>query len=120
MSWLSFWHRSSRPRPTATREPQSGATPEYPAVDSPRQQDCSEALRLWLRWNEQFQGVTEALYEGQGDLARMRDTLDQLDQLRYAAVRMSRQLLENPRPQSVEVAPRSRGSRQPDARDPSY
>jgi hypothetical protein len=60
-----------------------------------------DALLLWLRWNEGFRHLTAAMYEESADQARLERLGDELDQLRYRAVKVSEELLKNSRPNAA-------------------
>ena len=52
-----------------------------------------DAVRLWLQWNTAYERVTEGLYQFGHDPCRLEDLVDQMDQVRRRAVRLSRELL---------------------------
>jgi hypothetical protein len=53
------------------------------------------ALELWLRWNTTYESVTESMYQAGSDQRMLEQTMDQLDQLRFQAIELSRQLVES-------------------------
>lgn len=53
-----------------------------------------EALRLWLRWHDASQQITELMYQERESPEKIREMLDDLDSLRQEAVSASRQLLD--------------------------
>ncbi len=53
-----------------------------------------EALLLWVRWNDAHERITGALFRSDQDPQAIEQALDQLDQLRAEAVRLSQQLLD--------------------------
>ncbi len=59
-----------------------------------------EALQLWLRWNEEHDQITDAMFRARRDtrrLAALAERIDQIDQLRWRAVELSQTLLESRR-----------------------
>ena len=57
----------------------------------------SEALRLWLDWNDAHEQIMVAMFGAKRDPSRMAELieeLDELDQLRWRAVELSSALLE--------------------------
>jgi len=93
------WHRSSAkfaptpdecsapdaPVATATETPPPSATDSEPA--------WRDALQLWLRWNTAHTELTSRMFEVQHNSAMMEDLLDQVEQLRLQAVKLSEQLI---------------------------
>ena len=55
--------------------------------------ELQEAVALWLAWNEQYSRLLSAMLEHSDDQRRMEQLADQLDQLRFRAVELSRQAL---------------------------
>lgn len=55
---------------------------------------CKKVLRMWLRWNEASQQITELMYRERQSPEKLREMLDDLDRLRLEAVSASRQLLD--------------------------
>ena len=53
-----------------------------------------EAVGLWLDWNSAYEQVTERLFALGQDQRRLEDVMDQMDQVRQKAIRLSRQLVE--------------------------
>ena len=56
-----------------------------------------DALSQWLRWNEGYRQLTAAMYDESADQERLERLGDELDQLRYRAVKLSEELLKDPR-----------------------
>lgn len=57
-----------------------------------------EVLRMWLRWNDASQRLTERMFAARGDTENLRQMVDEVDRLRQEAVVASRQILsENDR-----------------------
>ena len=52
-----------------------------------------EALSLWLRWSDQYQQATRELYVSRRDLAAIEELMDQMDQLLFKAIRLTKELL---------------------------
>jgi hypothetical protein len=52
-----------------------------------------DAVRLWLQWNTAYERVVQGLYQHGHDPCRLEDLMDQMDQVRRRAVRLSRELL---------------------------
>ena len=52
-------------------------------------------LELWLRWNQTYESVTESMYQAGLDQRKLEQTMDQMDQLRFQAIELSRQLVES-------------------------
>jgi hypothetical protein len=52
-----------------------------------------EALLLWLRWNDAYERVTERLYAGQFSPEQTEAVMDEVDDLRREAIRLSHELL---------------------------
>jgi hypothetical protein len=53
-----------------------------------------EAVGLWLKWNLAYEQVTERLFALGQDHRQLENVMDQMDQLRGKAVRLSQQLVE--------------------------
>jgi hypothetical protein len=49
-----------------------------------------KALQLWLRWNDAYEKTTACMFDRGQDRRAIEDLMDQLDQLRLQAVRLSR------------------------------
>jgi len=53
-----------------------------------------KALGLWLQWNEAYEKVTACMFQpGSGNDQQLEDMIDQLDQLRLRAVKLSAKLV---------------------------
>jgi hypothetical protein len=52
-----------------------------------------ETLRLWLRWNEAYEQVTHAMCRPGETQERLEQLMDEMDQLRQAAIAQSLNLL---------------------------
>jgi hypothetical protein len=74
--------------------------PQERQTDDP----CRETLRLWLRWNDLHERLTEQLFAAGVDPQRVQDELDRVEQLRFAAIRRTRALLEPPTPAAGDGA----------------
>jgi hypothetical protein len=61
--------------------------------ESTVQQECREALELWLQWDEQHRRLTELLFDGKNDPLRIEELLDCCDVLRQKAVELSHRAL---------------------------
>ena len=53
-----------------------------------------QALQLWLAWNTAYEHVTEEAFRAGSDQQRLEDLMDQMDQVRQQALKLSRRLLE--------------------------
>ena len=53
-----------------------------------------KALIMWLRWNEAQELATARMFSAGRRVESIEDLLDQIDQLRHAAVSLSRELLD--------------------------
>jgi hypothetical protein len=53
------------------------------------------ALRLWQDWNSAQERLTERMYEVRGDRRAIADLADQVDRLRVAAAKRTRELLDS-------------------------
>jgi hypothetical protein len=56
---------------------------------------CLEILRMWLRWNDASQQVTELMYNDRDNPEKLREMLDDLERLRVEAVTASQELLKS-------------------------
>lgn len=59
-----------------------------------------EALELWLRWSEEHERITAALFRARHDPERLEslsERIDQIDQLRWRAAELSQAILEQRR-----------------------
>ena len=56
---------------------------------------CRDILRMWLRWNDASQQITERMYDERHDPDKLREMLDDLERLREEAISASRQLLSS-------------------------
>ena len=65
---------------------------ESPMTD--RELRCRDALALWLRWNEAYSRATELMFAGDQSPEQIELLMDQMDQLRQEAARVSRELLD--------------------------
>lgn len=67
------------------------------AVDSTTSLDvrCREVLKMWLRWNDASQQVTELMFTDRDNPEKVREILDDLERLRVEAVTASQQLLKS-------------------------
>jgi hypothetical protein len=54
-----------------------------------------QALVLWLRWNDGFEKVTEQMYSAGLEREQAEQVLDELDQVRREAVRLSQVILNS-------------------------
>ena len=89
-----------KPRPTSAL-PQADTRSWTSSEDSadgqthPRQLDAwREAVGLWLNWNLAYEQVTERLFALGQDQGKLEEVMDQMDQVRLRAVRLSQQLVE--------------------------
>ena len=57
------------------------------------QQECKEALELWLRWDEEHRRITELLFDGKHDPRSLEEQLDCCDVLRQRAIKLTQQVL---------------------------
>jgi hypothetical protein len=73
--------------------PQSAAPPA-PAGITEQQLRWREALVLWLRWNEAYEHVTARMYQPGQDAQQLELLMDQMDQIRSQAIRLSQELLD--------------------------
>ena len=92
------WRRSAANSTPASDE---CATPEASAVTATQTPTSAadtepawrDALQLWLRWNTAHTELTSRMFEVQHNSAMMEDLLDQVEQLRLQAVKLSEQLI---------------------------
>ena len=85
------WRKSAFPgtsKCNSTQWPIKSSTPRDIRVAN-----RNEALRLWLRWNADFERATSGMFERRASLAQMEDDLDMLDQRRQEAKQYTRHLL---------------------------
>jgi len=64
------------------------------SVITDRELAFRDALIMWLRWNEAHERVTAQLFGENQSQEQLEMTLDQIDQLRAEAIRLSRDLLD--------------------------
>jgi hypothetical protein len=69
----------------------SRSGPHIPVSD--RELAWREAALLWLRWNEAYERVTEAMFAGRNNPSELERLADEADALRREAVVRSRNLL---------------------------
>jgi hypothetical protein len=53
-----------------------------------------DALVLWLRWNEAYERVTANMFCSGDDRRQLEALMDQMDQLRRRAIKLSHELLD--------------------------
>ena len=78
------------PKPDSHLQPDTTGSAAGPLL--PR---WSEALALWLRWNEAYEQTTARMFQARHDPKKLKDLMDHMDQLRGQAIALSRQLLES-------------------------
>jgi small-conductance mechanosensitive channel len=58
-------------------------------------EEWRQAVLLWMRWNDAYERVTEAMFQAGSDQQRVQDLADQLDKLRATAIAQSHKLLDS-------------------------
>ena len=71
-----------------------------------------EALTMWLCWSEGHEQLTSQMFEAREDSRQLADLLDQMEQLRWRAMEMTRELLDCPL-MAVESHARNSDQREP-------
>ena len=70
------------------------ATADEPATSRTLDPVADKALSLWLQWNEAYEKVTACMAQlGDENAHRLEDMLDQLDQMRLRAAKLSAKLV---------------------------
>jgi hypothetical protein len=93
------WHRSPAKSVPAPDECSAPDAPVVTATETPPPSAADtdpawrDALQLWLRWNTAHTELTSRMFEVQHNSAMMEDLLDQVEQLRLEAVKLSEQLI---------------------------
>lgn len=85
--------------PAKNQAPTADGAKEYVPTEVERLADFKqlaiEALSLWLQWNRAYGQVTAFMYREGGDQQELEDLMDQMDQLRDRAVKLSRELVDH-------------------------
>jgi hypothetical protein len=69
------------------------ATEKVPPTADDTDPTWRDALQLWLSWNAAHTELTSCMFEVQHNSAMLEDLLDQVEQLRLKAVKLSEQLI---------------------------
>lgn len=59
-----------------------------------REKSVETALQLWLRWNENYEKLTEMMFQQATDFTSLQRLADELDELRQKAVALTKQLVQ--------------------------
>ena len=55
---------------------------------------CRAAILLWLRWNDGYERLCQAMFEAGQDQAQVERLMAELDELRKAAVASSQEIVD--------------------------
>ncbi|NIP84593.1 MAG: hypothetical protein GTO03_03170 [Planctomycetales bacterium] len=85
-------------RPAAWQQRPTAAVPAAETVaEPPSEADGNpawrQALQLWLEWNAAQKSLTARMFQVEQNSAKVEDLMDQVEQLRLEAVRLSEQLI---------------------------